>query len=193
MLQSVIERIAISAGAGAAAIAVAGAIEGVITGAIFHLCLQTPYLAGLRWLLGRGFNRVLEAVGIGTFVGLLFGYVSFLLITLFNHTRAPIPLIKHLLKFGVLGTIIGVVLGAVSGASGGAVVTWLLKSQGIYLGHALWPISPPPIPLEMMLAEAALVGYAWGVILGFITGLGSGLYFGVDRIRTKDSDAPASI
>jgi hypothetical protein len=123
MLQHVINRTGASAGIGAVAIATAGAVEGIITGAIFHLCLQTSQLGRLRWLLGRGFNAMLEAAQLGGFIGFFLGRAFFTYSALIFPTRSLEVLLKTSLKFGILGTVIGVLVGAVSGAITGIAVT----------------------------------------------------------------------
>ncbi len=186
MLRDVTNRIATIASVGAAALAVVGALEGMITGAIFHVCLYTsPHLGGLRWLLGRGFNGALEAAQLGGFIGFLLGCAAFASIAFFHPTRDSKFLIKHLLKFGTLGTMVGVILGAVGGTSTSVAMTWLLQSQDLFVSNSLWPVSPPPAPLNMMLAEAALVGYVWGVVIGFVAGLCVGLSLGVGRAHRR--------
>lgn len=186
MFQDVINRITTVALVGATALAVVGALEGAITGTIFHVCLYTsPHLGGLRGLLGRGFNGAREAAQLGGFTGFLLGFTSFASIAFFHPTRDPRFLIKHLLKFGTLGTMVSVILGAVGGTSTSVAMAWLLQSQDLFVSTSLWSVSPPPAPLNMMLAEAALVGYVWGVVIGFVAGLCVGLSLGVRRTRQE--------
>jgi hypothetical protein len=172
MLERVINRIVLFAGVGAASMAITGAIQGVVTGAIFQIFLQGPYMGSLRWLLGRGFSAVVEASTVGGVIGALCGFLSFGSIAVLSPRRSSVSSLRRLIKAGVLGTIAGVMLGAIGGASTGALLTWLLMSQDIYLrGWLWWPVSIPPAPRAWILAESALFGYVWGVVLGFCTGL----------------------
>jgi hypothetical protein len=183
MLEQVINRIVLFAGVGATSMAITGAIEGVVTGAIFHIVLQGPYMGSLRWLLGRGFSAVEEASVAGGVIGALFGFLSFGSIAVLSPHLSSVVFLRRLIKAGALGTLAGVILGAVGGASTVSFLTWLLMSQDIYIrGGLWWPVSTPPAPKAWILAESALFGYVWGVVLGFCTGL----FYGLSVTSKKD-------